>query len=77
MNYVGSVLSQKKQTEARLDLLAIQRAIESFQQQEERSPVSLQELVDKGYLKSLPQPPQGQKFEYDPVKATLRLVPSS
>ncbi len=76
-NYVGAVLSKKLETESRMELLNVRRAIDSFREQEERPPVSLNELVEKGYLKVVPQPPRGQSFHYNSSDGSVRLVPAS
>jgi len=76
-NYVGAVLSQKVQVENRMDLTMLRKAIEAFQQGEERYPATLNELVEKNYLKSMPQPPKGMQFQYNPADGSIQIVPAS
>ena len=37
------------------------------------APSSLQELVEKGYAKELPSPPEGMSFKYNPDNGSIRL----
>ena len=54
-------------------LLSLKHDITSFQVEQGRWPSALQELVEKGYTKELPQPPEGMSFVYDPQNGSIRL----
>ena len=54
-------------------LLSLKHDITSFQTEQGRWPSSLQELVEKGYAKKLPEPPEGMKFSYNPQNGSIRL----
>ena len=48
-------------------------AVQSFMISKERPPKDIQELVQAGFLKSMPVAPPGKKIVFDPVKLTVRL----
>jgi len=54
-------------------LLSLKHDITSFQVEQGRWPSSLQELVEKGYTKELPSPPEGMSFKYNPDNGSIRL----
>jgi hypothetical protein len=74
-DYVAGTVNAGQATKGKVEIIAIQRAIESYQQQEGSNPASLDELVQKSYLKILPHPPVGHKFDYDAAKATIAIIP--
>ena len=41
--------------------------------QESRYPISLRELVDRGYTKELPKPPIDREIYYDPATGAVSL----
>jgi len=47
-------------------VLPLKNLIDAFYIEEGRYPESLQELVDKGYIKEIPEPPEGMNYYYDP-----------
>ena len=55
-----------KKSKAMGDILYLKNKINTFQIQEGRYPSSLEELVRKGYIDQIPEPPEGMKFVYDP-----------
>lgn len=77
VDYIASSIRIGENTKGTIELVTLRKAIESFQQQEERNPDSLEELVQKSYLKVLPTPPSGLKFEYNPKTGDVRLIPKS
>ncbi|HEV8542042.1 MAG TPA: hypothetical protein VGR78_06605 [Verrucomicrobiae bacterium] len=52
--------AQNEPDQARLNELT--QAVRRFGAEQQRRPQSLQELVDKGYLSSIPAAPAGKKF---------------
>ena len=54
-------------------LLSLKHDITSFQTEQGRWPSSLQELVEKGYTKELPSPPEGMSFKYNSNNGSIRL----
>jgi hypothetical protein len=53
------------------EVLYLKDKINMFQVQEGRYPNSLNELVEKGYIDKLPEPPEGMKFVYDPKTGNI------
>ncbi len=64
-DYFQSAAQAQKRAVKTIDVVGINKAIESFYVQEGRFPKSLEDLVEKGFLRSLPSPPPGLKFNYD------------
>ncbi|MCX7917593.1 MAG: hypothetical protein N2589_05645 [bacterium] len=56
-----------KKARAMDSIIYLKNKIKTFQLQEGRLPYSLEELVEKGYIKKeeMPKPPEGMKFEYN------------
>jgi hypothetical protein len=62
----GGVMSKTlKKSKAMDDMLYMKNKINTFHVQEGRYPYSLNELVEKKYLDSVPEPPTGMAFHYD------------
>ncbi|MGV3757631.1 MAG: hypothetical protein ACO1QS_19805 [Verrucomicrobiota bacterium] len=61
---------QIKQT----DLEKIMGAVQSYTIQFNANPASLEELVSKGFLKSIPPAPAGKKWVYDAEKLNVVLT---
>ncbi len=71
----GGVMSKTIQRAKGMDaVVPMKQLIDSFYVQEGRYPSSLQELVEKNYVKEIPAPPKGYSYSYDPSngKITLR-----
>ncbi|MGC8805529.1 MAG: hypothetical protein ACP5QD_06325 [Candidatus Ratteibacteria bacterium] len=71
----GGVMSKTIQRAKGMDaVLPKKQLIDSFYVQEGRYPSSLQELVEKNYVKEIPAPPKGYIYSYDPStgKITMR-----
>ena len=77
VDYIASSIQAGEKSKGTISLGVIRKAIESFQQEEGRNPASLEELLEKSYLKVMPPPPAAQKFQYDVEKGTVELVPQS
>jgi hypothetical protein len=71
---VSTPIYAGEDAKAKIEKAAIMKAIQGFQEAEERNPASLQELVDKQYLPSLPKEPVGYRFEYDPQTGAFDTV---
>ncbi|MFA5393272.1 MAG: hypothetical protein WC081_01390 [Candidatus Ratteibacteria bacterium] len=70
----GGVMGKNYQRAKSFDvLLSLKHDITSFQTEQGRWPSSLQELVEKGYTKELPKPPEGMKFSYNSQNGSIRL----
>jgi hypothetical protein len=70
----GGVMGKTYQKAKAMDVvLPLKQLVDSFYVQEGRYPTSLQELVDKGYIKELPKPPTDREISYDPATGTVSL----
>jgi len=67
---MSNTLKRAKSTDSTLYL---KNKINSFHVQEGRYPQSLKELVDKGHLDRIPDPPEGMRYVYDPTNGSLTL----
>jgi len=68
----GEVMDRAlKKSKAMNDILYLKNKINTFQIQFGSYPSSLEELVEKGIIEKLPQPPEGMKFVYDPKTGSI------
>jgi hypothetical protein len=72
-DYLGSMAQAQQKATKTVDLVAINKAIESFYVHEGRFPKSLAELEDKGFIRALPP---GIKLNYDTNSGVVRLEKS-
>lgn len=75
VDYLGAAAGAKKSSERTLNTLGLNQAIQMFHTQEGRYPKTLNELVSPNYLSSLPQPPAGMKYDYNPSTGQVKLIP--
>ncbi|MCX8109085.1 MAG: hypothetical protein N3G20_09805 [Verrucomicrobiae bacterium] len=75
-DYAGAVVQATKVAEKVVDMASLKQAIQMFHAAEDRYPRDLSELVKSGYMPSLPKPPAGTKFSYDPARGEVKLVPA-
>jgi len=74
VEYLGAVAQAQKVAVKTIDTVSLNQAVDLFNAQEERYPTDLKELVTKGYLPRLPDPPFGMKFEYNPESGRVKVV---
>lgn len=74
-DYLGAAGRAKKAADKTVSAAGLNQAIGLFQAQEGRNPRTLDELVSKQYIGSLPPPPNGMKYDYNPQTGALRLIP--
>jgi hypothetical protein len=74
VDYLGAVGQAKKHSEKVIDTASISKAIQQFYAMEDRFPKDLQEMVTTHYLQSVPQPPYGMRFEYNPTNGDFKVV---
>jgi len=74
VDYLGTVVRAKQSAEKTVSTLGIDQAIKMFAGQEGRYPKTLNELVPE-FLPSLPQPPAGMQYSYDPTTGVVKVVP--
>ncbi len=71
--YAGVMMKAKRKAESLTDVLPLKQLIDSFKAQEGRNPSSLQELVERGYTREIPQPPPGKQYVYDPSTGSVKV----
>lgn len=74
VDYIAATIKAGEQSKGVIDIAAISKAIENFEVTEGQKPQSLDELVQKHYLTTLPPAPVGKKIEYDPGTGKVSLV---
>jgi hypothetical protein len=75
VDYLGTVAKAKKAADRTVGAVGVNQAIQMFQAQEGRNPASLNELLTKQYLPSIPPPPTGMKYDYNPQTGQVKVVP--
>jgi hypothetical protein len=75
VDYIGAVGQAKKSAEKRLGAVGLDQAIKVFFAEENRYPNTLDELVSKGTISSIPMPPAGMKYDYDAKSGIVKVVP--
>jgi len=75
VDYVGALGQAKKSAEKRLGAVGLDQAIKVFFAEENRYPNTLDELVSKGTISSIPMPPPGMKYDYDAKTGIIKVVP--
>lgn len=74
VDYLGALGEAKKKAEKTLDIVQINHAIQQFEEQENRNPKDLNELIEKGFLHEIPKAPYGSKIVYDAATGTVKVV---
>jgi len=75
VDYIGATIHAGQKSKGTIELVTFRKAIESFQEEQQRFPQSLDELLEKSYIKVMPTPPYGLQFEYDAASGEIKLVP--
>jgi hypothetical protein len=73
-DYVGALGRAKQNAGKTVDVASLNQAIGMFQVDKGRFPKDLDELVQEGYLKKLPDVPYGMKLDYDPAAGQVKVV---
>ncbi|MEO7675826.1 MAG: hypothetical protein ABIV39_03560 [Verrucomicrobiota bacterium] len=74
VDYLAAAGKAEQSMEKAIDTAAIDKALQLFAVEEGRIPNSLEELVEKKYLKKLPTPPFGSKLQYDKDAGKVTVV---
>ena len=74
-DYLGAAAKAQKKASAVVAGAGLDQTIKMFYAQEGRYPKDLNELVRPDYLSSIPAPPAGMKYDYNPKDGTLKVVP--
>ena len=75
VDYVGAIGKAQQSATKTISTLGIDQAIKAFAAEEGRFPKDLNELVSQGTIPSIPKPPTGMKYDYDPATGRIKLVP--
>jgi hypothetical protein len=75
VDYLGAAAKAKKLADKTVSTVSLSQAIQLYQAQEGQLPKTLNDLVAKQYLPSIPPPPAGMKYDYNPQTGALKLVP--
>ncbi len=73
-NYVRGVVDAGQNAKGTLGKIAIDKAIQLHRAETGKNPTSLQQLVKKGKLASVPSAPNGKKWKYNAKNGTVKLV---
>jgi len=63
--YLNQMTHAQRKAELTTELAAMNRALESYYVAEGRFPADLVELMEKGYLRTIPELPKGYTWNYD------------
>ena len=74
VDYLAAVGKAKIASEKTIDAVALNQAIQMFNVQEGRYPKNLNELVEKQFMRVLPEPPYGMQIVYDSNSGTVKIV---
>jgi hypothetical protein len=74
VDYLGAVGQAQQRAVKTIDTISLDSAVKQFYAAEERFPKDLKELVTKGYIREIPNPPNGTKINYDPATGAVKLV---
>jgi len=72
-DYLKTTTQSQQRAVKTVDLVALNKAVESFFVQEGRFPKALEELETRNYLRALPPAPVGMKFAYDTNNGVVTL----
>jgi hypothetical protein len=72
-DYIGAALKAKKSAEKTTSAVGIDQAVKTFFAENGRLPKDLDEMKAKGV--SVPNPPEGMKWSYDPNSGIAKAVP--
>ncbi len=75
VDYLGAAAKAKNAATKTVSTVGINQAIQLYQAQEGQLPKTLDDLVAKQYLPSIPPPPAGTKYDYNPQTGAVKVVP--
>ena len=71
-DYLGALSKAKKSADKTTSIVGVDQAVKTFFAEEGRFPKSLDELKTKGV--TVPNPPDGMKWDYDPNTGIVKAV---
>lgn len=75
VDYLGAAAKAKRVADKTVSTAGLNQAIQLYHAQEGQLPKTLNDLVTKQYISSVPPPPAGMKYDYNPKTGSLKVVP--
>lgn len=75
VDYLSAAAKAKQNAAKTVSIAGLEKSIQLFAANEGRYPKDLNELVRPDYLGSIPQPPVGMQYSYNPTNGVVKLVP--
>ena len=75
VDYLGAAAKAKNLADKTVSTVGMSQAIQLYQAQEGQLPKTLNDLVAKQYLPSIPPAPAGMKYDYNPQTGAVKVVP--
>jgi hypothetical protein len=75
-DYLGVVVKAKTGSEAKIDLISLNNAVQQYQALEGHLPATLDEMVKAHYYPRITPAPTGMKYDYNPATGKVSLVPA-
>ena len=73
-DYLSTITKAEHSAVKSVDLSALTKAVQMFQVEQGRLPKDLNELVTMKYILKIPEPPVGQKIDYDANAGTVKIT---
>ncbi len=73
--YIKNLSNAKNNAQTTAAITTLNKAIQQFGAMEGELPKSLNELVSKNYISSIPAPPPNMRIEYNSQTGTVTLLP--
>lgn len=73
-NYVRGALDAGMNAKATVGAIGLERAIQLYRIKEGKNPSTLQDLVKKGHLPSIPPAPAGRAYQYNAKTGKVKVV---
>lgn len=73
-DYREMIARARRRQEATAGFQALEHALREFQVHLGRYPTNLSEVVRAGYIDSIPPPPPGTGYSYDPTLGNIRIM---
>lgn len=74
VDYLGAAAKAKRVADKTVSTAGLNQAIQLYHAQEGQLPKTLNDLVTKQYISSVPPPPAGMKYDYNPQTGSLKVV---
>ena len=75
VDYLGAAAKARNLADKTVSTVGLNQAIQLYQAQEGQLPKTLNDLVAKQYLSSIPPAPAGTKYEYNPQTGAVKVIP--